>query len=49
VTLAELGLSGTFTVRDAVNRVDLGTTADVVGSPVVGAHGTALLRLDPVG
>lgn len=49
VTLAELGLSGTYTVRDTVNRVVLGTTSDVISSPRVGAHGTALLRLDPVG
>ncbi len=47
-SLAELGLSGTYTIRDVVNRVDLGTTSDVITSPLVGAHGTALLRLDPL-
>jgi len=48
-TLAELGLSGSYTVRDVIDRVDLGTTADAVTSPAVGAHGTAMLRLTPAG
>lgn len=46
-TLDELGLSGTFSMRDVVARTDLGETSDAVSVPTV-PHGTTMVRLDPV-